>query len=163
MIPLKLLYPSAKPPRQSSDSAAAYDLFFHSMTDFPAIIKPHDTVTLGTGVALALDIGCKWFTSPHGQGLETFPARHQCALLLPRSGLGCKGLRPGNTPGLIDPDYRGELLVCLHNDTDHIAAVQPGDRIAQLLIIPFLLPGFHILGQDEALPSTSRGANGSAL
>lgn len=161
MIPFKLLYENAQPPRQATPGAAAYDLFFFSRYDEPALIAPHSTVTLGTGVALALDVGVHSFSTPHGTTVERFPTPNRCGLILPRSGLGCKsGLRPGNSPGLIDPDYRGEILVCLHNDGELSAFVRPGDRIAQLLIVPFLSPGLWLLDDSEELPPTSRGRGG---
>jgi dUTP pyrophosphatase len=74
--------------------------------------------------------------------------------------MGCRGLRPGNTPGLIDPDYRGEILVCLRNESNELAFIQSGDRIAQLLIIPYLVPDFYLVDEDMGLPTTDRSAGG---
>lgn len=81
-----------------------------------------------------------------------------CGLILPRSGLATKkGLRPANTPGLIDPDYRGEVIVALRNDSDSPQTVAPGDRIAQLLLTPFFSP---IIQEVEILGETDRGSGG---
>ena len=75
-----------------------------------------------------------------------------------RSGLASKqGLRPANCVGVIDADYRGECTVALHNDTDAPRTVAPGDRIAQLVILPFLAAEFS---EADALDATGRGAGG---
>ena len=75
-----------------------------------------------------------------------------------RSGLASKqGLRPANCVGVIDADYRGECTVALHNDTDAPRTVAPGDRIAQLVILPFLAAEFS---EADALDATDRGAGG---
>ena len=75
-----------------------------------------------------------------------------------RSGLASKqGLRPANCVGVIDADYRGECTVALHNDTDTPRTVAPGDRIAQLVILPFLAAEFS---EADALDATGRGAGG---
>jgi dUTP pyrophosphatase len=75
-----------------------------------------------------------------------------------RSGLATKqGLRPANCVGVIDADYRGECTVALHNDTDEKRTVLPGDRIAQLVILPFLAAEFE---EADTLPETERGAGG---
>lgn len=157
MIPLTKLRPNAITPSRAHGSAAAYDLYFAPESGCYIEIPAGQTATLGTGIALALDWGCHTFSTPHESSLNFAPCPHRAALILPRSGLGCKGIRPGNTPGLIDPDYRGEIKVCLRNESSQWATINPGDRIAQLLIIPFLSPGFNLV---DSLPATIRAAQG---
>jgi len=154
MIPIRLLSCTARLPERGSSSSAAYDLF---LDEESVIIHPGNTHYCLTGVQLALDLMAMKRTSPHGDVVDFFTARHTCALILPRSGLGCRGLRPGNTPGLIDPDYRGEIKVCLRNEGEETALLKRGDRIAQLLIIPFLAPGWM---ECAELPDTDRGEGG---
>ena len=80
------------------------------------------------------------------------------ALILPRSGLATKtGLRPANTPGLIDSDYRGEVIVALHNDSHNTQFISKGERIAQMVIVPYLTNSFELA---EELDETARGAGG---
>ena len=75
-----------------------------------------------------------------------------------RSGLATKeGLRPANCVGVCDSDYRGEYMVALHNDTDIVQVVVPGEKIAQLILLPFLPIEFNMV--DE-LSETERGENG---
>ncbi|MCQ2452928.1 MAG: dUTP diphosphatase, partial [Oscillospiraceae bacterium] len=75
-----------------------------------------------------------------------------------RSGMACKRhLAPANKVGVIDSDYRGEVLVALHNHSDAPAEIEPGERIAQLMIVPVLTPGFEV---TDELPETTRGAGG---
>jgi dUTP pyrophosphatase len=75
-----------------------------------------------------------------------------------RSGLATKrGLRPANCVGVVDADYRGELIVALHNDTDQLQFVEPGERIAQLVIMPYLSVEFE---ESDGLNETQRGSNG---
>ena len=75
-----------------------------------------------------------------------------------RSGLATKrGLRPANCVGVVDADYRGELIVALHNDTDLVQEVAEGERVAQLAIIPYLPVNFV---EVDDLSSTDRGEGG---
>jgi dUTP pyrophosphatase len=86
------------------------------------------------------------------------PGNH-AGLVLPRSGLAAKhGITIANSPGLIDSGYRGEIIVLLQNRGDDIFAVSPGDRIAQLLVVPFAI--FEKVVEVEELDSTERGASG---
>jgi dUTP pyrophosphatase len=81
-----------------------------------------------------------------------------CALILPRSGLGHKhGLVLGNLVGLIDADYQGPLMVSLWNRGRAAQVVQPGDRIAQLVLMPVVRAGFRVVEQFE---QSARGAGG---
>ena len=136
-IPVKVLRSGARLPTAGSRYAAGYDLY--ACLDAPVVIPPHATVKIGTGLALAVPEG--WFGA-----------------IFARSGLAAKqGLRPANCVGVVDADYRGEITVALHNDTDEPRIVQPGDRIAQLVILPFLAADFD---ETDALPETVRGAGG---
>jgi dUTP pyrophosphatase len=75
-----------------------------------------------------------------------------------RSGLATKkGLRPANCVGVCDSDYRGEYVVALHNDTDEMMSIEPNERIAQLIVMPFIPVNFTVV---EELNETERGDGG---
>lgn len=140
-IKIKKLTDTAKIPTRGSEYAAGYDLY----ADLPNYVMggfslpPHNTIKIGTGIAVEI---------PEGY----FGA------ILPRSGLSTKkGLRPANTPGCIDADYRGEVIVAIHNDSDQIQYIETNERIAQLVIIPFLPVEFE---EVEELSETDRGSGG---
>lgn len=136
-VQVKKLDDRALLPTRGSAFAAGYDLY--ACLDREAEIPPHATVKIGTGLSFAL---------PEG----TFGA------VFARSGLAAKeGLRPANCVGVCDSDYRGEYVVALHNDSDAPRTVQPGERIAQLVLLPFLPMEFE---ETDALPETARGAGG---
>ena len=141
-LKIKKLNETAKIPARGSDYAAGYDLFANNskVTSWNTIaIPPHSTVPVGTGVAVAI---------PEGY----FGA------LYARSGLSIRdGLRPGNCVGVIDSDYRGEIVVGLHNDSDEFKSIEVGDRIAQLIIQKFEPIEFEEVG---SLNTTKRGVNG---
>lgn len=128
----------AKLPTRGSEKAAGYDLY--ACLDCESIeIAPHSTVKIGTGLAIAV---------PDGYFGAVFA----------RSGLAAKeGLRPANCVGVCDSDYRGEYIVALHNDSDTARTVANGDRIAQLVVMPFLAVEFE---EVESLDETERGAGG---
>lgn len=137
-IMIKKLREGAKIPTRGSEKAAGYDLYACLDTD-SVEIAPHTTVKIGTGLALAV---------PDGYFGAVFA----------RSGLAAKeGLRPANCVGVCDSDYRGEYIVALHNDSDAAKTVQNGDRIAQLVIMPFLSVEFS---ETDSLDVTERGAGG---
>ena len=139
LISIQKLRESAVLPRRGSDFAAGYDLYAAPEDGCAVEIAPHATVLIGTGLAAAIEPG--YFGG-----------------IFARSGLASKqGLRPANCVGVVDADYRGEICVALHNDTDVPRTVQPGDRIAQLVILPFLAAEFQ---ETDALPETDRGAGG---
>lgn len=136
-INIKLLNDLAKTPTRGSDYAAGYDLY--AATNVPIDIAPHSTVKVDTGIAVEL---------PE----DTFGA------VFARSGLATKrGLRPANAVGVLDSDYRGPVIVALHNDTDEIQSVDPGERIAQLVVIPFIPVTFN---EVDELSDTVRGVGG---
>lgn len=134
---IKLLNDLAKIPTRGSKGAAGYDLY--AATASATAIDPHTTVMIGTGLALEIPDYC-------------FGA------VLARSGIAAKrGLRPANCVGTIDSDYRGEVLVALHNDTDQVQTVESGERIAQLVLIPFVTKQLEVV--DE-LNDTERADGG---
>ncbi len=124
-------------PTHGSPDAAGYDLY--ACLDAEVTVPPHETVKIGTGLSLAL---------PE----QTFGA------VFARSGLAAKeGLRPANCVGVCDSDYRGEYIIALHNDGDTPRVVRHGDRIAQLVLLPYLPIEFE---EVDALGETERGAGG---
>ena len=138
-VKIQKLRPGAVTPRRGSADAAGYDLYACPADGQCVTIAPHVTAMIGTGLALAIPAG--YFGG-----------------VFARSGLASKqGLRPANCVGVIDADYRGECTVALHNDTDEVRTVAPGDRIAQLVILPFLAAEFP---EADALDATDRGAGG---
>ena len=136
-VPIQKLHPRAKLPTYGSSDAAGADLY--ALTDGPVDILPGQTVLLHTGLALAV---------PQGY----------VGLVHARSGLATRqGLAPANKVGVIDADYRGELMVALHNHSQHTQTICDGDRIAQLLITPCLTACFETVDQLE---DTRRGSGG---
>lgn len=136
-IKVKKLNSLAKLPTAGSEYAAGYDLY--AATDYTIQINPHSTVKVGTGLAMEL---------PEGYFGAIFA----------RSGLATKkGLRPANCVGVCDEDYRGEYIVALHNDTDEVMEIEPGERIAQLILLPYQTMEFEVV--DE-LSDTERGNGG---
>ena len=136
-VRVKKLDEKAIVPTYGTDYSAGADLYV--LSDDPVEIPPHTTVLLHTGIAAEI---------PEGY----------CGLIFARSSLGVKrGLAPANKVGVIDADYRGEIRVALHNHSEKNAYVEPGERVAQLAIIPFLKAEFEAV---EDLSDTVRGAGG---
>ncbi|MSS18990.1 dUTP diphosphatase [Pseudoramibacter porci] len=134
---IKKIRPGAKTPLRGSEYAAGSDLF--ACLDAPMTIAPHDTAMIPTGLAIALPS-------------STFGA------VFARSGLAVReGLRPANCVGVIDEDYRGELTVALYNDSGTDRIIEPGERIAQLVVLPYIMPDFEVV---DALDQTARGKDG---
>lgn len=137
-LQIKKLRDGAKIPTRGSEQAAGYDLYACLETE-ELTIAPHTTAKIPTGLAVAI---------PDGYFGAVFA----------RSGLASKqGLRPANCVGVCDSDYRGEYIVMLHNDTDAPRTVVNGDRIAQLVVMPYLSVTFT---EVEELSETDRGAGG---
>ena len=137
VIQLKKLKENALLPTRGSEHAAGYDLY--ACLEEDVLIPPGQTVKIGTGLAVAV---------PEGFFGAVFA----------RSGLASKeGLRPSNCVGVCDSDYRGEYIIALHNDSDRTRTVRHGERIAQLVILPFLPAEFE---ECDSLPETARGAGG---
>ncbi len=139
-VKVKKLSPAATIPTFGSDEAAGCDLYANLTEEGGmVVIRPGTKRFIKTGIAMAI---------PKGYG----------GFLYARSGLACKqGLRPANCVGVIDSDYRGELIVALYNDAMEERTVSHGDRIAQLVIAPYLRPTFV---ETEELDDTERGAGG---
>lgn len=136
-IKIKLLTETAIPPTYKSEMAAGADIFADIKSDI--LISPHTTVRIPSGFSIAIPDG-------------------YVGLLCARSGLASQqGLAPANKVGIIDCDYRGEVIVALHNHNDKDVIVSPGQRIAQLLIVPVINPGFII---SDELDVTARGDGG---
>lgn len=137
-IQVKKLNDKAKLPSAGSERAAGYDLYACLEAE-EVRIASHQTVMVGTGLAAAI---------PDGYFGGVFA----------RSGLAAKqGLRPANCVGVVDADYRGEIKVALHNDTEEERVIADGERIAQLVVMPFLPLEFELA---ENLEETKRGAGG---
>lgn len=138
------LVEDARPPERKSDNAAGLDLYAHIINRggvMPGVtyIRSHETMVIRTGIAVEIPEG--FFGGIYA-----------------RSGLATKrGLRPSNCVGVIDSDYRGEVMVALYNDSDTTQAVYDGDRIAQLIIQPYECVNVKVV--DE-LTETERGAGG---
>lgn len=136
-INIMRLTDSAKLPDRGSAFAAGYDLFADVTED--VTIEPHETQMIGTGLAMEI---------PEGYFGGIFA----------RSGLSAKeGLRPANCVGVVDADYRGEIKVALHNDGEVQRVVTPAEKIAQLVVVPFLPVSFN---EIKELSDTVRGAGG---
>jgi dUTP pyrophosphatase len=86
---------------------------------------------------------------------------NMCAMIMPRSGLGIKGILPANVLGLIDADYQGELVVHLKNHSQEAYVVQNGDRIAQLAFLPIIQPNFNIVTEFSEITARGEGGFGS--
>lgn len=136
-IAVKRLRPTAILPQYGSAEAAGADLC--ACIDEPVTIKPGESLWVPTGIALEVPKGC-------------------AGLIYARSGLSCKqDLAPANKVGVIDSDYRGEVVVVLHNHGTQSRTVEPGQRIAQLVITPVLTPAYQ---EVTELSSSNRGTGG---
>ena len=137
-IKIKKLFYNSVTPTKGSNGAAGHDLYARSESG-AITIMPGETVKVGTGIALEI---------PHDY----------TGLVFARSGLATKrGLRPANCTGVIDEDFRGEVIVALYNDSKEPEHIFHGDRIAQLLIMPVL--DFQLKVVDE-IGNTERGECG---
>lgn len=138
IVKILKLKEDAKIPTRGSSQAAGYDLYALLDTESISII-PHETVKIGTGIALEL---------PELTFLGIFA----------RSGIATKeGLRPANCVGVVDSDYRGEIIVSIHNDSNEIRKITNYERIAQAVVLPYISVDFEIA---DSLNTTKRGDNG---
>ena len=136
-IPVKVLRSGAVLPSYGSAGAAGADLT--ACLEEAVVIAPGQTAFIPTGIAMEVPAGC-------------------AGLVYARSGMACKqGLAPANKVGVIDSDYRGEILVALHNHGCQSRVIKPGQRIAQLLITPVLTPAYE---EVPELSDTLRDAGG---
>lgn len=136
-VNIKLLDERATPMTYGTEYSAGADLY--SLKGESITVEPGQTVLVHTGIAMEI---------PEGT----------VGLIFARSGLATKkGLAPANKVGVIDADYRGEIMVALHNHSSVPATVEGGERIAQIAIVPFIKADFSVV--DE-LSDTVRGAGG---
>lgn len=136
-VAIKKLNDKAIVPSYGSEYAAGADLY--ACLDGDVTIAPHATVLIPTGIAMELPIG-------------------YAGLIYARSGLATKkGLAPANKVGVVDCDYRGEVKVALHNHGEQAQTVACGERIAQMVIAPYLTAVFE---ECEELSQTVRGEGG---
>lgn len=135
-VTVKKISEEAHLPTYGSEFAAGADLY--ALLSEPLTIAPGETVLIHTGIAVEI---------PEGYA----------GLIYARSGLACKrGLAPANKVGVVDSDYRGEVMVALHNHSAQAQTVSPGERIAQLVITPFLKADFT----EGEVNDTIRGTGG---
>ena len=136
-IRVKKLRSEATIPTYGSAAAAGADLY--ACLEEEVTIPAGKTVFIPTGLAMEIPSGC-------------------AGLIYARSSMGTKrGLAPANKVGVIDSDYRGEVMVALHNHSQDDQTVQPGERVAQLVITPVFTPGFE---ETDDLTDTVRGIGG---
>ena len=137
IIPIRKLNDEAVIPTYGSEYSAGADLY--ACMDAPVVIEPGKAEMIHTGIAMEIPEGC-------------------CGLVFARSGLSVKqGLAPSNKVGVIDADYRGEIMVSLYNHSGEARTVNPGDRIAQIVISPFITA---IWQETDKLNETARGSGG---
>ena len=136
-VNIKKLNPNATIPTYGSEYAAGADLY--ACIEDALTIAPGETVLVKTGLAMELPIG-------------------YAGLIYARSGLASKrGLAPANKVGVIDSDYRGEVMVALHNHSSIDQTIEPNERIAQLVITPYIK---GIFSETNDLSDTIRGEGG---
>lgn len=136
-IRVKLLKQGARLPTYGTAQAAGADLYACLAED--VTIQPSGSAFIPTGIALEVPVGC-------------------AGLIYARSGLACKrGLAPANKVGVVDSDYRGEIIVVLHNHGNVPQTIMSGERIAQMIITPVLTPAYV---EAEELTDTDRAAKG---
>lgn len=138
MLKIKLLNENAALPERASDGAAGYDL--RACLDAPKELSPGEIFAVPTGIAIEL------------------PSKELVAMLCARSGLAIKhGITLANAVGIIDSDYRGEIKAGLINLGSEPFVINPGERIAQMLIMPVALPEIEVAAE---LTDTERGSGG---
>lgn len=136
-VRVKILKEGAKLPAYGSAQAAGADLY--ACLQAAVTIAPGETVFIPTGIALEVPVGC-------------------AGLIYARSGMACKrGLAPANKVGVVDSDYRGEIMVALHNHGSESQTVENGERVAQFLITPVRMPDYTAV---EELSDTDRNQGG---
>ena len=137
LVRVKRVSEYAKLPTRGSEKAAGYDLY--AALSEPVKIQPHGTVKIDTGLQFELPDG--YF-----------------AAIFARSGIAAReGLRPANCTGVCDSDYRGNYIVAMHNDSEEVRVIEPGERIAQMIVMPYLAVEFE---EARELTQTARGDGG---
>ena len=136
-VKVKRLTESATIPTYGTEFSAGADLY--ACTDAPIVINPHETQMVHTGIAMEIPVG-------------------YAGLVYARSGMAAKrSLAPANKVGVIDSDYRGEIMVSLHNHSNTPQEIADGERIAQMVIAPFLAVEYN---EVDELTDTERGTGG---
>ena len=136
-IRFKKLDEKAKMPYYGSEYAAGADLY--ACMEEPLTIAAGTTEFVHTGLAMEIPVGL-------------------VGLVYARSGLACKkGLAPANKVGVIDSDYRGEIMVALHNHSAEDITIEAGERVAQMVIAPYVFARYE---EAEELEDTVRGDGG---
>lgn len=136
-IKIKRLTDTAVLPERKTDGAAGFDLYIDSADQI--IVLPHSTVMVSTGLAFAIP-------------------KNYFGAIYARSGISIKeGIRPATCVSVIDSDYRGNVGLPLHNDTDYIKTIEPYSRVAQIVFQEVLTPELELV--DE-LDETERGSGG---
>ena len=136
-VRVKILREGAKLPTYGSAQAAGADLY--ACLQEPVTVAPGETVFIPTGIALEVPLGC-------------------AGLIYARSGMACKrGLAPANKVGVVDSDYRGEIIVALLNHGNAPQTVEHGERVAQFVITPVLTPDYEMV---KELSDTERNQGG---
>ncbi len=134
---VKILNENATVPTYGTVDAAGADLYSASLEQIS--FEPHETKMIPTGIALEIPKGC-------------------VGLVYARSSVGTKrGLAPANKVGVIDSDYRGEIFVALHNHSNTTQVIEPKERIAQIVIAPYIKETFEVV---DSLEDTERGSGG---
>ncbi|MBO5312328.1 MAG: dUTP diphosphatase [Clostridia bacterium] len=136
-VNIKRLNENAIIPTYGSEYAGGADLY--ACIEETVTIQPHETKLIKTGIAIELPVG-------------------YVALIYARSGLATKrGLAPANKVGVVDCDYRGEIMVALHNHSPKAQSIDCGERIAQMVITPYITAEFE---ETDTLSDTVRGKGG---
>jgi len=136
-VRVKKLDPRAMLPRYGSEYSAGADVY--ALMNESVTIEPHKTAFIHTGLSVEI---------PEGN----------VGLIFARSSLGTKkGLAPANKVGVIDSDYRGEIMVALFNHSDEAQIIEPFERVAQFVVVPFIKAQFS---ESETLSDTTRGQGG---
>lgn len=136
-VKLKKLTDKAIIPTYGTEFSAGADLY--AAMDDTVVINPGETMFIHTGIALEIPVGL-------------------VGLVYARSGMACKkGVAPANKVGVIDSDYRGEIMVALHNHSKEALTVAPGDRIAQFVLAPYITAAFE---ETDNLEDSVRGEGG---
>ncbi len=179
-IKIKLLRPNASIPEYATDGAAAADLY--AALDEPVVLNPSERRLIPTGIAIAPDETSNGSRDVDDSSRDTVDAAHDtvdssrgtvdssrgtvdsasgasfAAIICARSGLASRrGLALANGIGVVDADYRGEIMVSMINLGNEPVTIEPGERIAQLMFVPILHAEFI---QSEVLPETARQAGG---
>lgn len=136
-VNLKKLNEKAQVPTYGTEFSAGADLY--ACLEESVTIAAGETKKITTGIAMEIPVG-------------------YVGLVYARSGMACKkGIAPANKVGVVDADYRGEIMVFLHNHSTEAVTIEHGDRIAQMVIAPFLAVDYEVV---EELSDTVRGKGG---